>query len=207
MNNADKVDKSFELITTKTLLKQGVTNFPVIPGSRTEISLSIWLKAISRTLKASPWDIDGTSILEMHLSPILSEALESYRIRSMKLYLIMTKLLQAAKCQGILNHLDSRVTSNDGVSLLLSSKEAILPRTSLQILDVLSDLCTCHQENGETVEAFRTRVEHLFTRLKSLDCTTIKQLQMATLQRNFLYGAYSGHKSLNWIQQKLKNNK
>ena len=92
----------------------------------------------------------------MHLPPVLSEASESYRLRSMKLYLIMTKLLQAAKCQGILDQLDSQVTSNDGVSLLFAAKEAILPRTSLQILDVISDLGTCHQQNGETVEAFGT---------------------------------------------------
>ena len=50
--------------------------------------------------------------------------------------------------------------------------------------------------NGETVEAYGTRVEHLFTRLKNLDCTTIKKLQMVTLQRGFLHGAYSNHESL-----------
>ena len=127
----------------------------------------------------------------MHLPPVLSEVSELYRLCSMKLYLIMTKLLQAAECQGILDQLDSQVTSNDGASLLFAAKEAILPRTSLQILD----------------KALGTRVEHLFTRLKSLDCTTIKQLQLATLQRGFLHGTYSGHESLNWMQQKLKNNK
>ena len=142
----------------------------------------------------------------MYLPPVLSEALESYCLRSMKLYLIMTKLLRAAECQGILDQLDSQATSNDGVPLLSAAKEAILPRSSLQILDVLLDPGTCLQENGETVEAFGTRVEHLSMRLKSLDCTSIKQLQMATLQRGFLHGAYSGHESLNWMQQKLKNN-
>ena len=45
----------------------------------------------------------------------------------MKLYLIMTTQLQAAECQGILNQLDSQVSSNDGVSLLYAAKEAILP--------------------------------------------------------------------------------
>ena len=60
--------------------------------------------------------------------------------------------------------------------------------------------------NGETVESIGTRVEHLFTRFKNLDCTTIKQLQLAKLQRGFLHGAYSNHESLNWRQQKLKNN-
>ena len=50
--------------------------------------------------------------------------------------------------------------------------------------------------NGETVEAYDTRVEHLFTRPKNHEYTTIKQLQMATLQRDFLHRAYSNHESL-----------
>ena len=206
MNNADKVDKSFERITIKILLEQKYTDFPAIPESRTQTSLSTWLESITRILKITPWDIDGTSILEMHLPPELSEASEAYRIRSMKLYLIMTKLLQVAECQGILDQLDSQVTPNDGVSLLFAAKEAILPRTSLQILDVLSDIGSCLQFNGETVEAYSTRVQHLFTRLQSLECNTIEQLQMATLQRGFLHGAYLDHESLIWMQQKLKNN-
>ena len=59
--------------------------------------------------------MDGTSLLEINLSPELLEALEAYLICLMKLYLIMTKLLQAAECQGILDQLDSQVTPNDGV--------------------------------------------------------------------------------------------
>ena len=51
MNNADKVDKSFERITTKILLEQKVTDFPAIPESRTETSLSIWLETISRLME------------------------------------------------------------------------------------------------------------------------------------------------------------
>ena len=181
MNNADKVDKSFERITTKILLEQKYTGFPAIPESRTQTSLSTWLESITRILKTSPWDIDGTSLLEMVLPPELLEALEAYRICSIKLYLIMTKLLQAAECQGILNQLDSQVTPNDSVALLYAAKEANLPRTSLKILDVLSDIGSCLQLNGETVESFDTRVEHLFTRLKGLECTTIAQLQLVTL--------------------------
>ena len=150
--------------------------------------------------------MDGTSILEMVLPPVLSEASDAYKIRSMKLYLIMTKLLQVAECQGILDQLDSQVTSNDGVSLLFATKEAILPQTSLQILDVLSDVGSCLQKNGETVEAYGTRVEHLFTRLKNLDCTTMEHFKMATLQQGFLHGAYSEHESLGHVQTKLKNN-
>ena len=126
-----------------------------------------------RICRISPWDIDRTSLLKMRLPPDLSEALEAYRIRSMKLYLIMTKLLQVAECQGILDQLDSQVTTNDGVLLLHAAKEAILPRTSLQVPDVLADIGACLQLNGETVESFGTRVEHLFIRLKNLKYTTV----------------------------------
>ena len=118
----------------------------------------------------------------------------------------MTKLLQVAECQGILDQLDSQVTPNDGVSLLYAAKEAILPRTSLQILDVLADIGSCLQSPGETVESFGTRVEHLFPRLKTLDCTSMEHFKMATLQRGFLQGAYSDHESLEYVQTKLKNN-
>ena len=151
MNNASKVDKGFERLKLKLLLEQKYTDFLAIPESRTQESLSSWLETIMRTCRTSPWDIDGTSILEMVLPPVLSEASDAYKIRSMKLYPIMTKLLQVAECQGILDQLDSQVTSNDGVSLLYAAKEAILPQTSLQILDVLADIGSCLQLNGETV--------------------------------------------------------
>ena len=62
---------------------------------------------------------------EMDFLPDLSKALEAYHIRSMKLYLIMTKLLQVAERQGILDQLDSQVSPNDGVLLLYAAKEAI----------------------------------------------------------------------------------
>ena len=152
-------------------------------------------------LKTNPCDINGTSILEVCLPQELSKASDSYCLRSMKLYLIMTKLLQAVeyqgKCQGTLDQLDSQVTLNYGVSLLFATKEAILHCTSLQILDVLLDTGFCLQENGGTVEAFGTQVKHLFTHLKSLDCTTVNQLQLLTLQRGFLHGAYFNHELLN----------
>ena len=206
INNAIKVDKSFERMTTKLLLEQKYTNFPAIPESRTQETLSIWFESIMRICRTTPWDINGTSILEMRLPPDLPLALEAYCIRSMKLYLIMTKLLQVAECQVIIDQLDSQLTANDGVSLLHATKEAILPRTSLQVPDVLADIGACLQLNGKTVESFGTRGEHLFIRLKNLECTTMEQLQMATLQRGFLQGAYSDHESLGHVQTKLKNN-
>ena len=96
--------------------------------------------------------------------------------------------------------------SNDGVSLLNAAKEAILPQTSLQILDLLAGIGFCLQSNGETVESFSTRVKHLFTCLKNLDCTSMEHFKMATLQHGFLQGAYSDHESLGHVQIKLNNN-
>ena len=109
-----------------------------------------------RILKTSPWDIDSTLLLEIHLPLELSEISEAYRIQLMKLYLIMIKLLQAVECQGIHDQLDSQLTSNDCVSLLFAAKEVILPHTSLQILDILSDISSCLQMNGEAVESLGT---------------------------------------------------
>ena len=125
MNNAAKVDKSFKRITTKMLLEQKYTDFSAILDSRTQSSLSTWFETITRILKTSPWDINSTSLLEIDLPPNLSKASEVYRIRSMELYLIVTKLLQVAECQGTLDQLDSQVSPNDGVSLLYAAKEAI----------------------------------------------------------------------------------
>ena len=119
----------------------------------------------------------------------------------------MTKLLQDADCQGIFDQLVSTVTPNNGVSLLKQARDAILPRTTLQILDVLADLGNCQHENGETVETLGARIEHIFARLDSLKCNSISDLKLAVCQRAFLHGAYSKHESLNCMHQKLKNNK
>ena len=74
MNNATKVDNSFKRITTKMLLEQKYTDFPAIPDSRTQTSLSTWLETTTRIPKTSPWDIDSTSLLEMELPPDFSIA-------------------------------------------------------------------------------------------------------------------------------------
>ena len=75
----------------------------------------------------------------MYLPLVLLEASESAWIQSVKLYMIMTKLLQYANCQGILDQLVSTLTPNDGVSILMQARDAILPCTTSQILDVLPD--------------------------------------------------------------------
>ena len=74
--------------------------------------------------------------------------------------------------------------------LLYAAKEAILPYTLLQILDVLSAIGSCLQMNGETVESFGTQVEHLFIRLKNLS---------ALLSNNYNWRHYNVDSSMEHI--------
>ena len=90
MNNTNKVDKSFERMTTKLLLEQKYTNVPAIMKLSTREFLSTCLKSIMRLLRTSQWDMDCTTLLEMRLPLELSKASEAYRIQLMELYFIMT---------------------------------------------------------------------------------------------------------------------
>ena len=93
MNNPDKTDRSFERITTKILLEEKDTDFPSILEERNETSRGIWYETVNRLLTTTSWDIDGIFILDVHIPPILREASEVYHLWSMKLYMIMAKLL------------------------------------------------------------------------------------------------------------------
>ena len=115
----------------------------------------------------------------------------------------MTKLLQNADCKGIFDQLFPSLTTNNGVLLLIDAKDILLPRISLQILDVLTNLGTCHQEDGETVEKFGAWIEHIFSRIKSFNYTTFDQLKVAYTLWGFLHSVYMNHESLSYIQQKL----
>ena len=75
----------------------------------------------------------------------------------------------------------------------------------MQILDVLTDLGTCVQRNGETFEGFCSRLENIFNRISKMGYTSMKEIKLAYHQRGFLKGAYSSHKSLSYLQDKLKN--
>ena len=77
--------------------------------------------------------------------------------------------------------------------LLDSIQDFLLPLTNLQILDVLTNLGGCVQENGETIEGYRALLENIFIKIKKMG------------YKDVLYGAYSEHECLKYIQDKLKN--
>ena len=118
------------------------------------------------------------------------KAPEAYHIRWIKFFLIMTKLLKAAECQGILDQLDSQVTPNDGVLLLFAAKEAILPRISLQILYVLSDI-------GSTFKKMSKRLILLVREWST--CSLISRVLIVLLLNNYNWRHYSMDSSIEHI--------
>ncbi|OEU16774.1 hypothetical protein FRACYDRAFT_239363 [Fragilariopsis cylindrus CCMP1102] len=133
----------------KLVINEKKDTFPKIPETINETTLGQWYDEIKGRLMAAPWDIDGTCILDMpHVGPI-AEASEPYRIRSTTLSVILAQLLHD-KDSNIVVSLRATVSMNDGVRLLDSIREFLLPLANIQILDVLTELGSCVQSNGET---------------------------------------------------------
>ena len=94
----------------------------------------------------------------------IAETKESYRIRSTILSKILTELLHI-KDSNIVVSLRATSSTNNGAVLLDAIRDFLLPLENLQILDVLTDLGTCVQNNGETVEGFSSRLKNIFNRI------------------------------------------
>ena len=98
-----------------------------------------------------PRDIKGLSIIDHPRIGDLFEATTAYRIRATILSKILIDLLNK-KDPNIVTSLCSNVATNVGVKLLESIRNFLLPLDNLQILNVLTDLGGCIQQNGETVK-------------------------------------------------------
>ena len=146
----------------------------------------------------APWDMDGISIIDTPHVGNIAEATESYRICSTMLSKILIQLLHD-KDSNIVISLRATASTNNGVILLGSIRNFLLPLENMQILDVLTDLGTYVQRNGETVEGFSSRLENIFNWITKMGYTTMKDIKLAYNQRGFLKGAYSNHKSLAYL--------
>ena len=69
-------------------------------------------------------------------------------------------------------------------------RDAILPASSLRILDLLTELGGCVHRNKETVALGLDQLNHILTRIKNLGYETIDDLCVAYAQRFFLHDAY-----------------
>ena len=92
------------------------------------------------------------------------------------------------KDPNIVTSLCATVTTNDSVMLLDSVQGFLLPLTDLQILDVLTNLRGCVQENGETIEGYCACFENIFIKIKKMGYMDV------------LCGAYGEHECLKYIQ-------
>ena len=101
--------------------------------------------------------------------------------------------------------LKAKIETNDGVLLMDSIYEHLLPLATICILEVLAEIGLCLQKNGESVDHFASRMENLFLQVDKLGYKSVKDLKLAFCQRGILQGAYHKHTSLSWFTEKLQN--
>ena len=80
-----------------------------------------------------------------------------------------------------------------------------LPLDYLQILNVLTNLGSCDQKNGETIKGYCARLENIFIQIQKMGYKDVSELHKAYTQRGVLRYAYNEHECLKYIQDKSKN--
>lgn len=126
------------------------------------------------------------------------------KICSMQHIFILTQLLYD-KGSNIVTYLCSTVFTNDGVHLLDSICDFLWTLSIVSILNVLTYLGSCTQNNGEIVKSLFQSQEHIYIQIGKMGYNKMDDFKMAFTQQVFPWGAYFGCKSLKWLQGKLKN--
>ena len=175
-NPSSSIDKKRATWLDKMVIQEKASTFPKIPTIINETTLGQWYDEISAKMLTAPWDMDGISIIGTPHVGNIAEATESYRIHSAMLYKILIQLLHD-KDSNIVITLRATVSTNSCVVLLDSIRDFLLPLENMQILDVLTDLGTCVQRNGKTVEGFSSRLENIFNWITKMGYTTIKDIK------------------------------
>ena len=75
------------------VIQEKASTFPKIPTTIKETTFGQWYDKITTRMLTAPWDINGTSILDMPHVGNIAETKESYRIRSTMLSKFLTELL------------------------------------------------------------------------------------------------------------------
>ena len=127
---------------------------------------------------------------------VLADASKHYQARSTKLGMILRQLLKDAKLTYCIKSPKATIETNDGVLLMDSIYEHLLPLAITRILEVLTEIGLCMQKNGESVDHFSSCMEQLFLQVDKLGYKSVKDLKLAFCQRGILQGAYHKQKSL-----------
>ena len=188
------------------VFKDNYKNFPAIPKVRNATTISTWRLEIMDYVGTAPWALkNGTSIFGDQPTSICES--EDYKGRVTRLATILHSLLDDAGLDGVKSVLRrDNAPLQDGTKLIHSIISELVPITATDILTVCDDLANCLHENGESVEAFETRIVHIFDRFTQAGCVTMDDLKLAFLQRGFLNGAYSEHDALKYLKDRLANN-
>ena len=118
--------------------------------------------------------------------------------------MILTQLLNNAKMDDIERLLETKFATSNGMLILNGMRDAILPASSLRILDLITELGGCVQKNKETVALGMDRMHHILNRIKDLGYETVEDLRVVYAQRFFLHGAYGETESLKMLQKQVK---
>ena len=145
-------DKGADMMT-KMVVQSKSASFPPLPTECTDTTMGEWMDSNHSILLAAPWDIEGVSIVDMK-GVVVADATSHYRARSTKLGMIMRQLLTDAKLTDSIKSLKATIETNDGVLLMRSIFEHLLPLATTRVLDVLTEIGHCIQKNGEYVDHF-----------------------------------------------------
>ena len=137
----------------KLVVTEKSNTFPPIPEVVNVTTLGVWEDEILAQMLTAPWTIKGLSIIKHPHDGDLSEALLAYHIQFTILSKNLIDLLNK-KDPNIVISLRANVANNNGVKLMDSICDFLLPLDNLQILDVLTDLDGCVQQNEETVKGY-----------------------------------------------------
>ena len=121
-----KINDTGANMMTKMVVAQKSDTFPPLPTVCTDTTMGEWRDSTHSVLSATPWDIDGVSIVDMR-GVIAADATTHFRARSTKLNMIMRQLLLDAKLTDSIKSLKATIETNDGVLLMESIFEHLLP--------------------------------------------------------------------------------
>ena len=149
----------------KQMLNQTATNFPPIPSKRNSGTIADWNKKIRIKLLSPPWCIkDGEqdcSILDDFVTKATRKS-DAYTARVKHLSTCLAGLLTVAEDLGAtIDALESTILQSNGIVLLGAITEHLVPTTLLDIVFALDFIGSCLHRNGETLDAYEARLDHL----------------------------------------------
>ena len=188
------------------IFKENIDVFPQLPDDCNATTMADWDAQVRQHLTVPPWALgtDGLSILDVTDSDRKSSNEYKARVQQFgkTLYALLDKA-NLAEMKTVFRNSGIKVAN--GIVLFQEILTQLVPTTEIDILDALDDLKKCKHGSGEGIDQFVIQLQQIFDRIDRLGYVTIKDLQVAYLQRGFLRGAYEEHESLGYLQDKLAN--